>query len=146
MAPPRCFSCNPRGLSKRTFCQSAQPDELWTVCFKRSDGVAYDALSDVDPRQSVAQLKQRLLDHEALRLSRSLVALRLVRRAAGPPSDDEEQAAQRSADAVLRDPTATLHEAGLGPVSWLLLEFAAAAGAAPHVGLTCGAGRSRSAR
>lgn len=107
------------------------------MCFKRADGVDYDALSDVDPRLSVLQLKQRVLDQEGLPLSRSLVALRLVRRAAGAPSDAEEQAAQSSADAVLRDPTATLQQAGLGPVSWLLLEFAAAAGAAPH--LSCGA-------
>jgi hypothetical protein len=79
----------------------------------------YNGIEDVDPQQLVSRLKKRWLRDKKLDVDPSHVTLWLVKRGAGLPDATEEAAA-----ALLDDPSATLHAAGLAPTTWLLAVFA----------------------
>jgi hypothetical protein len=127
----RCSARRRRSTQSLTPC--TPQTQAWTVCIKRTDAAEYVPMFDVDPELALGRLKASWLSAEGLQAVASFVSLRLVRIEPGPPDPAEEDAARRNEAALLRDPTASLRAAGLGPQCWLLAEIpsslAASAGA-----------------
>ena len=86
----------------------------------------YSVTRDVEPGISVDEFKALWARSKKIDIDSALITLTLVKRGSGRPDASDEAAATR-----LGDPSATLLEAGLAPVSWLWADFDVALAAAP---------------
>ena len=78
----------------------------------------------VNPSISVDDFKAKWASFKKVDVDSALISLKLVKCGKGKPSAAEEAVATK-----LDDPSATLLEAGLAPLSWLLADFDLAPGA-----------------
>jgi hypothetical protein len=97
----------------------------WVLWVRRLDvaDAAYDLVRQVDPQQLVADFISGWLARRRPGADASLVTLRRVSCGAHKPSAAEEQAALRSRDALLDDPSLTLCDA-VAHNTWLFAHFA----------------------
>jgi hypothetical protein len=89
----------------------------------------YSAIRDVDPSTSVDEFKAHWATLKRVDVDPAFITLRLVKCGSGKPGASEEAAA-----AALDDPSVTLREARLAPVSWLTADFEDAPAAAAATG------------
>ena len=86
----------------------------------------YSVTRGVEPGISVDEFKALWARSKNIGIDSALITLSLVKCGSGRPDASDEAAAIR-----LGDPSATLLEAGLAPVSWLWADFDVALAATP---------------